>query len=73
MDWTEDVLWWCEVCVYQNLTVYCHSKDSCVQWVQDPLGLTFNVISIYGLLSVPYISERHPEDDDLLVETYIGA
>jgi hypothetical protein len=37
------------------------------------VSLTFNVILIYGLLSIPYTNEEAPEFDDLLVETYVGA
>jgi hypothetical protein len=50
-----------------------HSKDSCVQWLQDPVSSTFNVILTYGRISGPYTNERPPEDDDLLVETHVGA
>jgi hypothetical protein len=50
-----------------------HSKDSCVQWLQDPVSSTLNVILTCGLLSGPYTIERPHEGDDLLVETYVGA
>jgi hypothetical protein len=50
-----------------------NSKDSCVQYLQDPASSTFNVILTYGRLSWPYTNERLPEDEDLLVETYVGA
>jgi hypothetical protein len=50
-----------------------HSKDSCVQWLEDPASSTVNVSSTYGRLSGSYTNERSPEDDYLLVETYVGA
>jgi hypothetical protein len=50
-----------------------HSNDSRVQWSQDPVSSTFNAILTHGRLSVPYTNERHAEDDDLLVQTYVGA
>jgi hypothetical protein len=48
-------------------------KDLCVQWLQDQVSLTFNVVLTYGCLSGPYTNDQPPEDDDLLVETYAGA
>jgi hypothetical protein len=50
-----------------------HVNDSCVQWLQDLVSSTFNMILEYERLSGPYTNERSPEDDDLLVETYIGV
>jgi hypothetical protein len=50
-----------------------HSKDSCVQWLQDPVSSTFNASLTYGRLSGPYTNEQSPVDDDLLVEKYVGT
>jgi hypothetical protein len=73
IDWIEDVvLWWCEVCVCQSLPVH-HSRDLCAQWLQEPVSVTFSVISAYGCISGPYTNEQPPEDNDLLIGTYAGA
>jgi hypothetical protein len=50
-----------------------HPKDWCVQWLQDPVSSTLNAILTYGRLRGPYTNVRPPEDDHLLVETYVGA
>jgi hypothetical protein len=42
-----------------------YSKDSCVQFLQDPASLTFNTIFTYGRLSAPYAS-----DSPLKMTTY---
>jgi hypothetical protein len=47
--------------------------DLCVQWLQDPVSLTFNAILTYGCLSGLDANERLPEDDALLVEKYVAA
>jgi hypothetical protein len=44
-----------------------------VQWLQDPVSPTLNVILTYERLSGPYTNERPLEDDNLLGETYVAA
>jgi hypothetical protein len=50
-----------------------HFRPSYLQWLQDPVNLTFNAISTYGRLGGTHTNELSPEDEDLPVETYVGA
>jgi hypothetical protein len=40
---------------------------------KNPVSSTFNVILTYERLSGRYTNERPPEDEELLVETYVGV